>query len=104
MSAIVISPNLVAARFIQLTPAYDGGPELADGAVLDLDHTGVPVEWDQVKEELTKLSAQLGPGPGGLSPLRAGIIFRDGFGKRKLRPSSLPEVIGYNTQLSLIPR
>ncbi|BBY99927.1 MCE family protein [Mycolicibacterium fallax] len=72
--AIVISPNLVAARFIQLTPAYDGGPELADGAVLDLDHTGVPVEWDQVKEELTKLSAQLGPGPGGLSGPAAEFI------------------------------
>src|SRR5690606_13936483 len=32
------------------------------GAVLDTDRTAVPVEWDQVKEELTKLSTQLGPG------------------------------------------
>ncbi len=30
--AIVIAPNLVSARFVQFTPAYTGGPVLADGA------------------------------------------------------------------------
>ncbi|MBI3212995.1 MAG: MCE family protein [Mycobacterium sp.] len=73
--AIIVSPNLVAARFIQLTPAYDaakGGPTMADGATIGLDRTGVPVEWDEVKDELTKLSAQLGPKDGGLQgPLTA---------------------------------
>lgn len=72
--AIIISPNLVAARFVQLTPAYDGGPTLSDGAVLDLERTGVPVEWDEVKEELTRLSAQLGPGEGGLAGPAASFI------------------------------
>ncbi len=28
--ALIISPNLVAARFIQLAPAYTGGPVMAD--------------------------------------------------------------------------
>ncbi len=70
--AIIVSPNLVAARFVQLTPAYDaggpdgGGPVLADGATIGLDSTGVPVEWDEVKDELTKLSQTLGPGEDGL--------------------------------------
>ncbi len=67
--AIIVSPNLVAARFIQLTPAYDPGSAsdvLADGATIGADRTGVPVEWDEVKEELTKLSATLGPTEGGL--------------------------------------
>jgi phospholipid/cholesterol/gamma-HCH transport system substrate-binding protein len=70
--AIIVSPNLVAARFIQLTPAFDaGGPDgggkvLADGAQIGLDRTGVPVEWDEVKTQLTQLSAQLGPQAGGL--------------------------------------
>jgi phospholipid/cholesterol/gamma-HCH transport system substrate-binding protein len=67
--AIIVSPNLVAARFVQLTPPYDsakGGATLADGATIGLDRTGVPVEWDEVKTELTKLSAQLGPKDGGL--------------------------------------
>lgn len=62
--AVIMSPNLVGARFIQLTPAYTGGPVLADGAGIALDRTAVPVEWDQVKEELTNLSAKLGPQPG----------------------------------------
>lgn len=70
--AIMVSPNLVSARFIQFTPAFDagapggGGPTLADGATLGLDRTGVPVEWDEVKEQLTQLSTQLGPKAGGL--------------------------------------
>jgi phospholipid/cholesterol/gamma-HCH transport system substrate-binding protein len=68
--AIILSPNLVAARFVQLTPAYDaaaGGAVLAEGATIGLDRTGVPVEWDEVKTELTKLSEQLGPKDGGLA-------------------------------------
>lgn len=64
--AIIIAPNLVSARFIQLTPAYTGGDALADGAQIGLDRTGVPVEWDEVKEQLTELSTQLGPQEGGL--------------------------------------
>lgn len=64
--AIIIAPNLVSARFIQITPAYTGGDALADGAEIGLDRTGVPVEWDEVKEQLTALSAQLGPKEGGL--------------------------------------
>ncbi|OBI70932.1 MCE family protein [Mycobacterium sp. E740] len=62
--ALVIAPNLVSARFIQLTPAYTGGAAMADGAEIGLDRTAVPVEWDEVKEQLTQLSAQLGPKPG----------------------------------------
>jgi phospholipid/cholesterol/gamma-HCH transport system substrate-binding protein len=59
--AIVIAPNLVSARFVQFTPAYTSGPVMADGAQVGLDRTGVPVEWDEVKEQLTQLSTQLGP-------------------------------------------
>ncbi|MEO3758285.1 MCE family protein [Mycobacterium sp. B14F4] len=70
--ALIIAPNLVAARFIQLTPAYTGGATMADGAEIALDRTAVPVEWDEVKEQLTQLSAQLGPKPGSMQgPLTA---------------------------------
>jgi phospholipid/cholesterol/gamma-HCH transport system substrate-binding protein len=72
--AIVLSPNLVAARFIQLTPAYTGGAELPDGGSIGLNRTGVPVEWDEVKESLTQLAAQLGPTTGSMQgPLGAAI-------------------------------
>ncbi|UXA17479.1 MCE family protein [Mycobacterium sp. SMC-4] len=62
--ALIVAPNLVSARFIQLTPAYTGGEALADGATIGLDRTAVPVEWDEVKEQLTELSRELGPQAG----------------------------------------
>jgi phospholipid/cholesterol/gamma-HCH transport system substrate-binding protein len=62
--AILIAPNLVSARFVQLTPQYTGGPILPDGASLGTDPTGVPVEWDDVKKQLTDLGRQLGPKAG----------------------------------------
>jgi phospholipid/cholesterol/gamma-HCH transport system substrate-binding protein len=64
--ALMIAPNLVAARFIQLAPAYTGGPVMADGASIGLDRTAVPVEWDEVKEQLTALSTRLGPQQGSM--------------------------------------
>lgn len=72
--AIIVSPNLVSARFIQLTPAYTGGAVLPDGASIGLSRTGVPVEWDEVKEALTQLAVQLGPTAGSMQgPLGAAI-------------------------------
>ena len=64
--AVIMSPNLVAARFIQLTPAYTHGPAMPGGATIDLSHTAVPVEWDEVKEALTNLAKQLSPAAGQL--------------------------------------
>ncbi|WP_234897506.1 MCE family protein [Mycolicibacterium vanbaalenii] len=60
--AVLVAPNLVAARYIQLTPAYrTSGPIMVDGAVIPVERTAVPVEWDQVKEQLTRLATELGP-------------------------------------------
>jgi phospholipid/cholesterol/gamma-HCH transport system substrate-binding protein len=64
--AVIISPNLVSARFIQLTPAYTGGAVLPDGGSIDLNRTAVPVEWDEVKQALTQLAVQLGPTTGSM--------------------------------------
>lgn len=63
--AIVVAQNLISARYVQLTPAYENsGPVLADGAVIGLDRTAVPVEWDEVKDQLTRLATELGPSGG----------------------------------------
>jgi len=62
--AVIISPNIVAARFIQLAPAYKQGEAMKDGGSIGLDRTAVPVEWDDVKTQLTQLSQQLGPQAG----------------------------------------
>lgn len=72
--AVIMSPNLVALRFIQLTPAYTGGAILPDGVSIDLTHTAVPVEWDEVKQALTQLAAQLSPAVGAMQgPLGTAI-------------------------------
>lgn len=60
--AVIVTQNLVGARYVQLTPPYeDSGPKMADGAVIGLDRTAVPVEWDQVKAQLSRLATDLGP-------------------------------------------
>ncbi|MDH6198058.1 phospholipid/cholesterol/gamma-HCH transport system substrate-binding protein [Mycobacterium frederiksbergense] len=60
--AIIMAQNLVAARYVQLTPAYeDVGPTMVDGAQIGVERTAVPVEWDQVKDQLMRLASDLGP-------------------------------------------
>jgi virulence factor Mce-like protein len=60
--AVIVAQNLVAARYVQLTPAYrTSGPTMRDGAVIPIERTAVPVEWDQVKEQLMRLATELGP-------------------------------------------
>lgn len=53
--AVVVAPSVVADRYIQLTPAYTGGAQLADGAVIPVTRTAVPVEVDQIYSSLAKL-------------------------------------------------
>jgi phospholipid/cholesterol/gamma-HCH transport system substrate-binding protein len=73
-NAVVLSPSLVTSRAIQLTPAYTSGPVMADEAVIPQDRTAVPVEWDDFREQLEKLTETLQPTqPGGVSTLGAFI-------------------------------
>ncbi|WAC93913.1 virulence factor Mce family protein [Mycobacterium sp. Aquia_213] len=68
--AAILSPQLVSGRAIQLTPPYAGGPVLADGAVIDQDRTVVPVEWDDLRAQVQRLTELLKPTqPGGVSTL-----------------------------------
>jgi phospholipid/cholesterol/gamma-HCH transport system substrate-binding protein len=71
-NAAILSPTLVTARAIQLTPVYDGGPVMEDGAVIPQNRTVVPVEWDEVRRQLERLAETLQPTePGGVSSLGA---------------------------------
>lgn len=68
--AAILSPMLVTGRAIQLTPVYTGGPAMGDGAVIPRNRTAVPVEWDQVRIQLQRLTELLKPTtPGGVSTL-----------------------------------
>jgi phospholipid/cholesterol/gamma-HCH transport system substrate-binding protein len=69
--AVIVAQNLVSARYVALTPAYRvSGPTMPDGAVIPVvdskgvQRTAVPVEWDEVKTQLTRLATDLGPKDG----------------------------------------
>ncbi|MFB1296438.1 virulence factor Mce family protein [Mycobacterium sp. pW049] len=62
-SASILNPSLVASRTIQLSPPYTGGNTLPDGAVLDTDRTQVPVEYDDLRDSVSRLLRDLGPTP-----------------------------------------
>lgn len=73
-AAILSPPMLVTSRAVQLTPTYSGGPVLADGAVIPRERTVVPVEYDDFRKQLQRLTETLQPTePGGVSTLGAFI-------------------------------
>jgi phospholipid/cholesterol/gamma-HCH transport system substrate-binding protein len=59
--AVILNPTLVASRSIQLEPPYKGGPVLDDYAVISEDRTQVPVEWDDLRNNITHIINSLGP-------------------------------------------
>jgi phospholipid/cholesterol/gamma-HCH transport system substrate-binding protein len=70
--AVILSPSLVTSRAIQLTPAYTNGPQMANDTVIPEDRTAVPVEWDDFRQQLQRLTDTLQPTePGGVSTLGA---------------------------------
>jgi phospholipid/cholesterol/gamma-HCH transport system substrate-binding protein len=62
-SASILNPSLVASRTIQLSPPYTGGPVMGDGAVIPIDRTQVPVEYDQLRDSINRILTDLGPTP-----------------------------------------
>jgi phospholipid/cholesterol/gamma-HCH transport system substrate-binding protein len=70
VNAVILSPQLVTGRAIQLTPAYTTGPTLQTGAEIPQKRTAVPVEWDDIRDQLQRLNELLQPTkPGGVSTL-----------------------------------
>jgi phospholipid/cholesterol/gamma-HCH transport system substrate-binding protein len=72
--AVILSPSLVTDRAIQLTPAYTAGPTMTNHSVIPQQRTAVPVEYDELRQQLQKLTTMLQPTkPGGISTLGAAI-------------------------------
>ena len=59
--AVIIPPSVVSDRYIQLTPAYTGGPTLPTHATLGLSRTAVPLEFDEIFRNVDTLNRALGP-------------------------------------------
>jgi len=59
--AAIIPPSVVSDRYVQLLPAYAGGPALPDGADLPVQRTAVPLELDEIYRALDEFNKALGP-------------------------------------------
>jgi len=86
VNAVVISPSLVTGRYVQFTPTYSSGRELADGATIPMARTAVPLGVDDLARTATQLSQALGPNgvnkTGALTDvLNVGAANLDGNGK-----------------------
>lgn len=64
-AAVVVSRSVATDRYVELTPVYQGGPQMRDGTVIKLDRTQTPVEFDQVLSTIGKFADQIsGTGSG----------------------------------------
>ncbi|NMI01144.1 MCE family protein [Pseudonocardia acidicola] len=61
VKAAVVSPSLVTGNYVQLTPTYSGGPQMADGGEIPVDRTAVPLGVDDLARTASDLAKQLGP-------------------------------------------
>lgn len=61
VGAIIMAPEVVADRFVQLTPPYSGGSTWDARQPIPMDRTAVPESVDSVIGTLTNLASQLGP-------------------------------------------
>jgi phospholipid/cholesterol/gamma-HCH transport system substrate-binding protein len=59
--AVLMAPEVVNDRFIQLTPAYTTGLVIADGAVIPTARTAIPVSVDRIVNTLDQFAQLLGP-------------------------------------------
>ncbi|MEV0685441.1 MCE family protein [Nocardia sp. NPDC050378] len=72
--AVTLSTSVLTDRHVELTPAYRGGPTLADGARLGLDRTRTPMEFDRLLGAADRMAGELEgatPGDGPVAQLLA---------------------------------
>jgi phospholipid/cholesterol/gamma-HCH transport system substrate-binding protein len=60
-SAVLMAPEVVSDRFIELDPAYTSGPTMPAGTMIPLARTAIPQSVDEVYFQLNRLAQQLGP-------------------------------------------
>jgi phospholipid/cholesterol/gamma-HCH transport system substrate-binding protein len=100
--AVILSPTLVTARAIQLTPPYRSGPTLADRATIPEARTAVPVEWDDVRKQLERLTKSLQPTePGGVSTL-GGLIHSAADNLRGQGPAIRDAIVKFSQSISAL--
>jgi virulence factor Mce-like protein len=59
--AVIMAPQVVNDRYVQLSPAYSGGPRMQDHAVIPTARTATPISVDAIVDSLDQLAKTLGP-------------------------------------------
>jgi phospholipid/cholesterol/gamma-HCH transport system substrate-binding protein len=59
--AIIMAPQVVNDRYVQLNPAYTGGPRMRNHAVIPASRTETPISVDGIVDSLDQLAKTLGP-------------------------------------------
>lgn len=83
--AAVVTPTLVADRYVQVFPAYGKGAAMPDHGDIPIGRTQTPIELDRMFKSLDELAVTLGPKSGSTSGalnnlLTAGAKALDGNG------------------------
>ena len=63
-AAVVVSRSVATDRYVELTPVYRGGVQMASGTVIPLERTRTPVDFDEVLGSLSDLAEDLTETPG----------------------------------------
>jgi virulence factor Mce-like protein len=61
VNAAIVPMSLLGERYIQLFPAYQGGPSLSPGSTIPMSHTAVPSEPDELLRSLQDYLGGLDP-------------------------------------------
>jgi phospholipid/cholesterol/gamma-HCH transport system substrate-binding protein len=98
--ALIMAPEIVNDRYVQLSPGYSGGPRMKNNAVIGLSNTEVPISVDGIIDSLDLLAKALGPkganANGALSAFVAGSAHAFGSDGAALHSTltSLGEALG----------
>ncbi|MFD8103614.1 MCE family protein [Nocardia fluminea] len=68
-TAVTVSTSVLTDRHVEFTPAYRGGPTLADRAQLGLDRTRTPIDFDRLLGAADGMAAQLAGASPGTGPI-----------------------------------
>lgn len=85
-NAAVVARSVATDRYVELTPVYDGGAQLEDGATIPVERTVTPVDFDKVLSSLDQLTSGLVDNPRATNSLKQvmGVTARtlDGRGEQ----------------------
>lgn len=63
VGAAIVPRSIAADRYIELTPVYEAGPTLQDGATIPVERTVAPVDFDRMLASMKSLTDDLTSSP-----------------------------------------